>query len=29
MPRARLIGSFITGKKAPESYKSTGAAAGR
>jgi len=29
MPRARLYGSFITGKEAPESYKGTGAAGGR
>jgi hypothetical protein len=26
---ARLFGSFITGKKASESYKSTGAGGGR
>jgi hypothetical protein len=29
MPRARLFGSFITGKAASESYKSTGAGTGR
>jgi hypothetical protein len=28
MPRARLFASFITGKEAPESYKSTGAGGG-
>jgi len=29
MPRARLVGRFITGKVASESYKGTDAAGGR